>query len=581
MGAAGDQRPIALGKHPAFGFNCGMLPRHLRPIRSLMLGTALLLLGNGLLSTLLALRGSLEGYSDEMLGLMGSAYFVGFFVGTYVVPRMIRHMGHIRAFNFFAAGIAAIVLLHSLIIDPWVWLALRLLTGIALVGFYTVIESWLNSQTAAERRGQVFAFYMIVNLLALAAAQQFLHFASPETFVLFSIAAMMVCFSVMPVAQTRLPQPAISVVPRLTVRRLWFAAPAAVIGALASGLTMGTFWALGPLYADRLGFDAGGVAMLMTSAIIGGALLQWPLGHFSDRGDRRHALAAAAAGAALAAGAMAALGNHAYALLGAAFVYGGMAFAIYPIVVAHLVDHLSHEDILSGNAGILLLHGLGAVVGPALGGALMGIGGPAALPAFFAAVLGPMALYVTFQARRTKDEIVEEPAHFVPMVRTAATAMEIAAAVEEHRFETALEAAAETGAADTQAAGAVAAAAAAEDAPAGAHATPQGTEATTAASPAAAAADARPAGHTAAATGTRADRDMPGAAPVATTGTEVAHDAAHHPAPLTTRRPRWQHLRSPAAATRPAWRKRPHRPPRAAGAVVTGAAGEPDAGERS
>jgi MFS family permease len=580
-GAAGDQRPIALGKHPAFGFNCGMLPRHLRPIRSLMLGTALLLLGNGLLSTLLALRGSLEGYSDEMLGLMGSAYFIGFFVGTYVVPRMIRHMGHIRAFNFFAAGIAAIVLLHSLIIDPWVWLALRLLTGIALVGFYTVIESWLNSQTAAERRGQVFAFYMIVNLLALAAAQQFLHFASPETFVLFSIAAMMVCFSVMPVAQTRLPQPAITVVPRLTVRRLWFAAPAAVIGALASGLTMGTFWALGPLYADRLGLDAGGVAMLMTAAILGGALLQWPLGRFSDRGDRRHALATAAAGAALAAGAMAALSGHAYALLGAAFLYGGMAFAIYPIVVAHLVDHLSHEDILSGNAGILLLHGLGAVVGPALGGALMGIGGPAALPAFFAAVLGPMALYVTIQARRTKDEIVEEPAHFVPMVRTAATAMEIAAAVEEHRFETALEAVAETDAADTKTAGA--AAAAAEDAPARAHATPQVTDATTAASPAAAAADARPAGHAAAATGTGTGGhgDTPRAAPVAATGTAVPHDAAHPPAPLTIRRPRWQHHGSPAAATRPAWRKSARRPPRAAGAVVTGAAGEPDAGERS
>jgi MFS family permease len=565
-------RPIALGKRPAFGFNCGMLPRHLRPIRSLMIGTALLLLGNGLLSTLLALRGSLEGYSDEMLGLMGSAYFVGFFVGTYVVPRMIRHMGHIRAFNFFAAGIAAIVLLHSLIIDPWVWLGLRLLTGIALVGFYTVIESWLNSQTAAERRGQVFAFYMIVNLLALAAAQQFLHFASPETFVLFSVSAMMVCFSVMPVAQTRLPQPAIATVPRLTVRRLWFAAPAAVVGALASGLTMGTFWALAPLYANRLGFDASGVAMLMTAAIIGGALLQWPLGRFSDRSDRRHALATAAAGAALAAGAMAAVGGHAYVLLGAAFVYGGMAFAIYPIVVAHLVDHLSHEDILSGNAGILLLHGLGAVVGPALGGALMGIGGPAALPAFFAAVLGPMALYVMLQARRTRDEIVEEPAHFVPMVRTAATAMEIAAAVEEHRFESAVAAAA---AADTAAAGA---GAAAKDSPPGAHATTAVAEDTTAAG---AAADARPAVPAAAATGTRADGDMPGAVPGATAGAAVRHDDAHHRAPLATRRPRWQHHGAPAAATRPAWRRSSRRPPRAAQAVATGAAGEPDASERN
>lgn len=416
-----------------------MLP-HILPIGSLMIGTALLLLGNGLLSTLIALRGSLEGYSDQMLGLMGSAYFIGFFVGTYVVPPLIRRMGHIRAFNFFAAAIAAVILIHSLIIDPWVWLGLRLLTGIALVGFYTVIESWLNTQTAAERRGQVFAFYMVVNLSALAAAQQFLHFASPESFVLFSIAAIMVCFSVLPLASTRLPQPLVSTTPGLTIRRIWNAAPAAVVGAVVSGLSMGTFWSMGPLYGNRLGMDASGVALFMTLTIAGGGLMQLPLGRLSDRADRRYVLAAASAVAAIAAVAMAVLGAYEYALLAAAFLYGGMAFAIYPIVVAHLVDHLAHDDILSGNAGILLLHGLGAVVGPTLAGVLMGLGGAAAMPLFFAAALGPLAVYVGLQVKRKVDVIVEEPAQFVPMVRTAATAMDIVAAVEEYRLETAADA---------------------------------------------------------------------------------------------------------------------------------------------
>ena len=413
-----------------------------------MIGTALLLLGNGLLGTLIVLRGSLEGYGDQTLGLMGSAYFIGFFIGTYVVPPLIRRMGHIRAFNFFAAGIAAIVLVHSLVVLPWVWLILRLLTGIALVGFYTVIESWLNTQSQPERRGQIFAFYMVVNLGALAVAQQFLHFASPATFVLFSIAATMICLSVLPVAATRLPQPLVSTVPRLTVRRLWQAAPAAVVGAVVSGLAMGTFWSMGPLYGNRLGLDAGGVALLMTATIVGGALLQWPLGHFSDRGDRRHALAVSAGGATVAAILMAVFGEIEYALLAAAFLYGGMAFAIYPIVVAHLVDHLAQDDILSGNAGVLMLHGIGAVAGPTVAGLMMSIGGAAGLPVFFAIVLGPLAVYVALRARRVKDRIVEEPAHFVPMVRTSATAMEIAAAVEEHRLETAAEAAAEVAAAE-------------------------------------------------------------------------------------------------------------------------------------
>ncbi|TVP93458.1 MAG: hypothetical protein EA348_00670 [Pseudomonadaceae bacterium] len=77
------------------------------PITALLSGIALLLLGTGLLNTLLALRGAGEGFSDQMLGLFGSAYFVGFILGTWLGPRLIRRMGHIRAFAFFAAATAA------------------------------------------------------------------------------------------------------------------------------------------------------------------------------------------------------------------------------------------------------------------------------------------------------------------------------------------------------------------------------------------------------------------------------------------------------------------------------------------
>lgn len=410
-----------------------MLP-HLRPIASLMFGTALLLLGNGLLGTLIALRGSLEGYSDQLLGLMGSAYFVGFFIGTYAVPKLIRRMGHIRASNFFSAAIAASILAHSVIIDPWVWMGLRVITGIALVGFYTVIESWLNSQTAAERRGQVFAFYMVVNMVAIAGAQQFLHLAPASELMLFSLAAIMVSLSVMPIASTRLPQPPIAKVPRLTLRTIWAAAPAAFIGAIASGLTMGTFWSMGPLYAARLGLSEAGIATLVTTMIVGGAVLQWPLGRLSDRYDRRHALATAAGGAAIAAVAMALLGHHEKPLLVAAFIYGGTAFAIYPIVVAHLIDHLSQENILSGNAGILLLYGIGAVIGPATAGALMNLLGAAAMPLFFAGVMAPLTAFVILMSRRTRDEIVDSPGQFVPMMRTAETGLEMASAVTEQQM---------------------------------------------------------------------------------------------------------------------------------------------------
>jgi len=142
-----------------------------RPLIALLAGVALLLAGSGLLGSLLAVRGELEGFSAQTLGLIMSAYFVGFFLGTFAAPNLIHRIGHIRAFAFYAALAAAAVLLHPVLIDPWAWAALRLLTGIALVGLYTVIESWLNAQAPASERSQVFAIYMAVNLLAMAAGQ--------------------------------------------------------------------------------------------------------------------------------------------------------------------------------------------------------------------------------------------------------------------------------------------------------------------------------------------------------------------------------------------------------------------------
>ncbi len=408
-----------------------MLP-YILPIGSLLSGIALLLLGTGLVTTLLALRGSLEGFSDQALGLIGSAYFVGFFAGTFVAPRLIRRMGHVRAFAFFAAAAAACVLLHVLVIDVWFWMLLRVVTGVALVGFYTVIESWLNTQAPTERRGQVFAVYMIVNLLALASAQQFLRLDSPAAFTLFAVAAVFVVVALMPVVATRLAPPQLTDMPRLSLRTIWKAAPVAVVGALASGLTMGAFWTLAPVYAARIGLDGASIALFITVAIFAGALLQWPIGHLSDRIDRRTALALVTALAALGALIMAAMGAAGHTLMPGAFLFGGAAFAVYPVVIAHLMDHLHHNEILPGNSAILLLHGAGSAVGPAIAGVLMGQVGAVALPLFFAAILAPAALLALTQLRRGRDEIVEEAAHFVPMVRTSAAALEMVAIEDEH-----------------------------------------------------------------------------------------------------------------------------------------------------
>jgi MFS family permease len=393
------------------------------PLTALLTGVALLLAGGGLLGTLLAVRGGQEGMSDATLGLIMSGYFVGFFLGTFTAPALIRRLGHIRAFAFCAAAAAITVLLHAVSTDPWVWGLLRVATGAALVTLYTVIESWLNAQAQNERRGQVFAIYMVVNLLALALGQQFLRLAPTEGFVLFTLVAVLICAATMPVSWTRLVQPPPHPPTRYRIGRLYREAPSAAAGALLSGLAMGAFWGLGPLYAARVGLAAQEVATFMTVAILGGAVLQWPLGRLSDRMDRRIVLAAVGLAAAAVALAMWLLTLTPTLLFAGIFVYGGLAFAVYPVSVAHLMDRLHAADVLGASSALLLLHGVGAAFGPALAGAAMERFGSSALLGWFAVMQALLAVAVL--VRRALRGGETEHGLFMPMVRTTPTALEL------------------------------------------------------------------------------------------------------------------------------------------------------------
>jgi MFS family permease len=404
------------------------------PLTALLAGVALLLMGSGLLGTLLAVRGGMEGFDERTLGLVMSGYFAGFFLGTFAAPPLIRRIGHVRAFAFYTGVCAIAVLLHPLWVDPYAWFLLRIATGAALVGLYTVIESWLNAQPEREHRSRVFAIYMAVNLGALAVGQLLLTLGVDRGFALFSLVAILICAAALPVTLTKLAQPSFPPTPRLGLARLYRIAPAAAASAGLSGLAMGAFWGLAPVYAGKIGLDRDGIVWFMVATIVGGALLQLPLGRLSDLVDRRIGLAltcAAAAAVALVAVPAAGWGNgYTFALF---FAYGGLAFSIYPMAVGHMLDTLPTDELLAGCSSLLLVHGIGAAIGPALAGSFMTAYGPSALPVFFAGVLAVLTLYLVVRVLGHR-RLRAHPSPFHPMLRTTPGALELLPETETETF---------------------------------------------------------------------------------------------------------------------------------------------------
>lgn len=385
-------------------------------LSTLLGGVGLLVVGVGLLFSVLGLRAGAADFSRLALGLVTSAYFAGFVLGTYLCPKVIRRVGHIRAFAAMASLASTMPILHALWIDPWFWGLLRLVTGVCMVGLYIVVESWLNALAPSEHRGKLFAVYMAINFVALALGQWLILVGDRLGFVPFAMVSVMFSFALLPITMTPVDEPEPVQAPRLSMRSLYDASPMGMAAALCSGLVTGSFYGLAASFAQGAGLGDGAVASFMAATILGGAVFQWPVGHFSDTHDRRLVLLwVCLLGAGLCGLGWLVAGIAAPWLLALAPLLGGLIFAIYGLGVAHVNDVIDSSRLVEFTGGLLLLHGAGAALGPTLAGTVMEVAGSDSLMLCFAAVLGGLAIYTLKRLGVAGPVPAEDKAQFVLM----------------------------------------------------------------------------------------------------------------------------------------------------------------------
>lgn len=380
-------------------------------VAALLLAVVFLVAGSGLLLSLLPLRAQAEGMPSVLIGLIGSAYFLGMMIGCLAAPIFIREFGHIRAFVASAALMTAIPLAHALIIEPITWIVLRVAAGFCIATLYSVIDSWLNEKAPNAYRGRVLAVYNIVNYAATAFGQQFMRFYSPQSFELFSVAAVLVSLAAMPVAMTRAAAPPVPASPRLRLRWLYKLSPVGVIVTFGTGLANGAFWSLAPTYGTDAGLSPAGVASFVTASLLGVTISLWPLGRLSDKIDRRKVIIMATGAASIVGAAIVStrlLGMESpYLLYTLAFMFGFSALPSYALASAHANDFAEPQDLVEVSTALLLVFTIGAVIGPLLASTLMNVFGSKALFGYTAFVHLLMALLTL---RRMKMRVAKPPA---------------------------------------------------------------------------------------------------------------------------------------------------------------------------
>ena len=386
-------------------------------LSSLLLSAILLQLGSGGLGPLDVLSGLELGYSTEQIGLLGSAHFVGFFFGCWWAPRLIGVIGHSRAFAVFTAAGTIGVLAHMLLINPYAWSGMRILSGMCVAGCFTVIEAWLQAKVNNQNRGRVFSIYRIADMSGSAAAQLIIGILDPAHYTSYILLSILCCASLLPLALTRIPQPQtpgrLRLRPLLAVRT----SPMATSAVIAAGATSASFRMIGPIYGREVGLEISQLGFFLAAFVVGGAVAQYPAGWLSDRYDRRHVLVGLAFASVLACVvSIMTVSAGITAMFLAAILFGFMTFPVYSVAVAHANDFVDTSEMVELSSSLLFFYALGAIVSPLFVSILVANTGPNAMFIFIAFIHFALGAYSLVRMR-----IRPTPAERTPYLYTPRT----------------------------------------------------------------------------------------------------------------------------------------------------------------
>ncbi len=382
---------------------------------ALFLGMSFIMLAHGYQGSLLGVRAVQENFSLIATGFMMSGYYVGYFIGAKTIPSFIFRVGHIRVFAAFASIASIVILMHSILIHPFTWFILRVVTGISMVSIYTIAESWLNDRSSNKNRGSVLSIYMIVLYGSMGIGMFFLNFSKPENFQPYILVSLFMSLALIPILLTKRKAPTFKKITGMSLRELYKVSPLGMVGSVFYGTTQSALFSLLAVYAASMNFTIFEISLVTFLLAISGAVAQFPIGKLSDKFDRRLVIIYTTFGAAFFAlcaifasdlmylpGGLGTSKTWFYIFL---ILFSFCSLPMFAIIFAHTNDFIPKEKFVAAGAGLQFAFGLGAISGPFLCSLFMDVIGANGYFVFliiFQSVIGIFGIH-RMRIRQTED----------------------------------------------------------------------------------------------------------------------------------------------------------------------------------
>ncbi len=403
---------------------------------ALLLGMMLLMVGNGLQGTLLGVRGGIEGFSTFEMSIVMSAYFAGFLGGSRVAPEMIRRVGHVRVFAALASFISAILILYPAFAHPVAWALGRVVIGFCFSGVYVTAESWLNNSADNTNRGKALSVYMIVQMFGIVSAQVLLAMGDVSGYALFIVSSVLVSISFAPILLSISPTPAFETAKPMPLKTLIKISPLGCFGMFLLGGVFSAQFGMSAVYGVAAGLTIAQISLFVSSIYVGALLMQYPIGWFSDRVDRRLVILIVASLGGVMSLVAFSFDQYFSALLVAAFIIGGTSNPLYSLLIAYTNDYLEADDMASASGGLIFINGMGAIAGPLVTGKMMDTFGTQAFFMVIATLMLTLTGYAGYRMTQRSRDGIEDGLYAPVMPSSSPVAVEVAS---EYYIETAMD----------------------------------------------------------------------------------------------------------------------------------------------
>lgn len=405
------------------------LRKILFPISSLFFSIAFLAIGYGMILTFVGVYLKELQVSNTVIGIINASFFLGAVSSSIFSQKIISTVGHIRSFAAFASIMVVSFLLHSVFFNEILWAFLRLISGFSFFGLLIILESWLNEKSSEKDRGKILAIYTIIFYLSTAIGQLFLNIDEHFKQAIFTIGSVLVLFSVVIIALTKIKEPKLAEFEKYSVPKIFSIVPLATVSSFIGGFFVGGFFTMVPVYILMQGQSIEVVSYFMLITLIGGLISQWPIGLLSDKYGRRKLIAFSAFFSAVISTLFIVFNLDEQTLYILGFLLGFSIFSVYPLAVARANDVVDeNKDIVEISRALLFAYGIGSFISPLLIGF-----GLSYMPQFLFTCFGILGLFLCFYSLSKKRIADDDLSTFVNMpVASGAELPELDPRQDEH-----------------------------------------------------------------------------------------------------------------------------------------------------